>query len=76
MKYRKHRFENVTRSQINQTIDEYVVGFRAERNRSLLKRRLCDGLTFEELSEEFDMSVRQVKKIVYDLECVITQHLG
>lgn len=76
MKYKKHELRNVTRSQINAVIDEYVIGFKAERNRNLLKRRLCDGITFEDLAEEFDMSVRQVKKIVYDLEIIIMGHLG
>ena len=38
-----------------------------------MKRRLCDGLTFEELAEEADMSVRQVKKIVYDTQDMLMQ---
>lgn len=42
-------------------IDEWVFN---ERNRSILKRRLLDGLTYERLAEEFDMSERQIKKIV------------
>lgn len=61
----KHEIKNVTRSQLNTLIEEYVVGFKAERNRQLMKRRLCDGLTFEELAEEADMSVMQVKNIIY-----------
>lgn len=32
-----------------------------ERNRRLLKRRLIDGICFEPLAEEFDLSVRQTK---------------
>lgn len=75
MKYQKHRIENVTRSELNLLIDEHVMGFKAQRNRCILKSRLIEGLTFEELAEKYDMSVRQVKKIVYDLELVIGQHL-
>ena len=30
-----------------------------------MKRRLIDGIRFEPLAEEFDLSVRQVKNIVY-----------
>lgn len=74
MKYTKHKIddsvENITRA-----IDNYIVGFKAHRNRCILKSRLIEGMTFEELAEEYDMSVRQVKKIVYDLELVICQHL-
>lgn len=75
MKYNKHRIDNVTKTQLENIIDEYIIGFKAERNRQLMKQRLCDGLTFEELAEESDMSVRQVKKIVYDNEQIITKHL-
>ena len=35
-----------------------------ERNRQILKRRLIDGICFEPLAEEFDLSVRQTKYIV------------
>lgn len=48
-------------SEWNALIDEWVFN---ERNRSILKRRIIDGLTYENLAEEFDMSVRQIKKIV------------
>lgn len=48
-------------SEWNAIIDEWVFN---ERNRSILKRRMLDGLTYEKLAEEFDMSVRQIKKIV------------
>lgn len=43
-------------------IDEYIHN---ERNREILKRKLTDGITYEKLAEEFDMSVGQVKNIVY-----------
>ena len=37
----------------------------SERDRKLLKRRLIDGIVYEKLAEEFDLSVRQVKTIIY-----------
>lgn len=37
----------------------------SERNRRILKRRLIDGIRYEPLAEEFSLSVRQVKNIVY-----------
>ena len=51
-----------TNSEICKVIDEYVHN---ARNRDILKRRLIDGVCFEPLAEEFDLSVRQVKNIVY-----------
>ena len=54
--------KEITTSEILSLIDEYVHN---ERDRHLLKRRLIDGIIFEDLAEEFDLSVRQVKRIVY-----------
>lgn len=59
---KKIELDNVTNTQIKLWIDEYI---HVERDRNLLKRRLCDGICFEPLAEEFDLSVRQTKKIVY-----------
>lgn len=61
----KHTVDGMSKSELCEIIDN-IIGFKAERNRNILKRRLCDGLTFEELSEEFDISVNQVKRIVYN----------
>lgn len=54
--------KEITTSELIKVIDEYVHN---ERNRHILKRRLIDGICFEPLAEEFDLSVRQVKRIVY-----------
>lgn len=51
-----------TNSEIENVINEYI---HSERDRAILKRRLIDGICFEPLAEEFDMSVRQIKTIVY-----------
>lgn len=53
---------NYTNSQISHLIDEHI---HSERNRKILKRRFVDGITYERLAEEFDLSVRHVKNIVY-----------
>ena len=54
--------EEITTSELIEAIDEHVHN---QRNRLLLKRRLIDGIIFEDLAEEFDLSVRQTKRIVY-----------
>lgn len=35
------------------------------RDRDILCARFIDGLTYEKLAENFDMSVTQIKRIVY-----------
>ena len=61
-----------TNSRISAVIDEYI---HSERNRKLLKRRYIDGITYERLAEEFDLSVRQTKAIVYQSEAAIFSHI-
>lgn len=59
-------------SEIIKVIDEYI---HSERDRAILKRRLVDGICYEPLSEEFDLSVRQVKNIVRRSELKLFSHI-
>lgn len=56
---------DIKNSDIENAISEYVS---SERDRSLLRRRLIDGIRFEQLAEEYDLSVTQTKNIVYKYE--------
>ena len=58
--------------EVERIIDDYV---HSQRDRALIKRRLIDGICYEPLAEEFDLSVSQVKRIVYKLEQKIFQFL-
>ncbi len=66
---------NFSKSEIDTLINEWVIGKNAERDRAIIRRRLFDGITFEKLAEEFDLSVRQIKNIVYKTERKIFSHL-
>lgn len=66
--------QKYSRSEIDGLIDEWIIGRNAERDRKILKRRLLDGITFDRLAEEFDLSVRQVKNIVYRREDELFLH--
>ena len=59
-------------SQIRDLIAEYI---HSERDRKILHRRLIDGITFEKLAEEQEMSVRQIKNIVYKAEDILFRKL-
>lgn len=63
---------DLSRSQIEFLIDEWILN---ERDRRILKRRLLDGVCYEPLAEEFDLSVRQVKNIVYKGQDKIFKHI-
>ena len=61
-----------TNSRITEIIAEYI---HSERDRKILRRRLIDGICLEPLAEEFDMSVSQIKRIIYKYEKVIFRHI-
>ena len=64
---------DLPRSMIESLIDEWILN---ERDRKILKRRLLDGICYEQLAEEVDMSVRQVKNIVYKAEQRLYSKVG
>lgn len=59
-------------SQVRRIIEDFI---HSERDRKILTRRLIDGITFEKLAEEQEMSVRQIKNIVYRDEKIIFSKL-
>lgn len=59
-------------SQIEHMIDEWI---HSERDRAILKRRLIDGITYERLAEEFDISVRHIKRIIYKSEELLFKNI-
>ena len=63
---------DIPKSEYEHLIDEWILN---ERNRNILKRRLLDGITFEKLAEEFDMSPKWVQKIVYKSMDKLLKHI-
>lgn len=61
-----------TNSQISYLIDEYI---HSQRDRAILKRRLIDGICYEPLAEEFDLSVKQIRNIIYKSEQILFKQL-
>jgi len=61
-----------TNSRIREVIADYVHNLR---DRQILEARLIDGMTFERLGETFDMSDRQIKRIVRKNEETLFKHL-
>ena len=67
------RMDDLSRDDIENLISQWVFN---ERNRKILHRRLIDGVRFDDLAEEFDLSVTQTKNIVYKNRSRILQHVG
>ena len=62
----------LSKSRIEELIDEWILN---ERDRKILKRRMCDGILFEPLAAEFNLSVQRVKDIVYKGKAKIYHHI-
>lgn len=65
-------FDEISATALRRLIDEWIHN---ERDRNILKRRLIDGVCYEPLAEEFDLSVRQIKNIVYKAQNKLFKHL-
>lgn len=61
-----------TNSNIKTIINEYV---HKERDRDILKRRYIDGITYEKIAEEFNLSVNQIKNITYKYKNLIIEKI-
>lgn len=63
---------SLSRSDWKNLIDQWIF---SERDRSILKRRLLDGICFEPLAEEFKLSSQQIKTIVYRSTEKLIKHI-
>ena len=61
-----------TNSQISSVIDEHI---HHALHMKMLKDRLIDGMTYEQIAEKHDMSVRQTKNIIYKATDKILKYL-
>jgi len=60
-----------SRTEYEAIITEWI---HSERDRAIIRRRLLDGISYERLAEEFDLSVQQAKRIVYKSQDIILRH--
>ena len=75
MENTRNHDRDLSRTEIEFAIDEWIIGKNAERDRKVLRRRLIDGVTFERLAEENELSVSQVKRIIWKNAEIICRHL-
>lgn len=62
----------IPNSELSRLIDEWIPN---ERDRKIMKRRLIDGVIYDDLAEEFELSERQVKNIVYKCGDRLFKHM-
>ena len=57
--------EGITQTDVIIAIEERILGLHAERNKKILYQKLIVGATFEEIADDFQLSERRIKDIVY-----------
>lgn len=58
----KHEIPDLPNSKRIELINEYIHN---KKHRAALKLRLVEGMTYEEIAEQLDMSTQQIKTIIY-----------
>ena len=65
----------VTNPEIEKLIADTINGKNAQRDRQILLRRLIDGISYEQLAEEFELSTTHIKRILYVREVELLRHI-
>lgn len=70
---------------ISEAIDRWVVGRFAERNRIILKLRLIDGYTYEQIEERlylddnlrnsYKIKTKQISRVISEWTAVVYDHI-
>ena len=71
MKHDLGKFD-LSKHQVLDLIDAYIFN---ERNRQIVTRRLVDGVNYEDLAEEYSLSVNQVKTVCYKAIEKLSAHI-
>lgn len=69
----REEIDKYSTDHIVRLIDQYI---HSERDRAILKRKLLDDIVFEQMEEEFTLSVRRLKSIVYKGQEKIFRHIS
>lgn len=69
---KKMEIYDLSRSEWENLIDEWIFN---ELHRDMLKRNLLDGRTHEQIAEQFDMSTRQVARLIPKLQERLFKHI-
>lgn len=63
---------DLSRDEWERLIDQYIF---SERDRAMMKRKLLDGITYEALAEEYDLSVQRTKSIIGEAKTRLFRYL-
>lgn len=65
----------VSKDAILASMEQWIMGRNAERNRSIFYDHLFRGLTYEQIAEIYDMSSRQIQNVIRFCERKVYPHV-
>jgi len=57
------------------TMEQWIMGRNAERNRAIFYDHLFRGMTYEQIAEAYDMSARQIQNVIRLCEKKVFPHV-
>lgn len=76
--------KDYSRTDIENGIDEWIIGRNAERNRLILKLKLIDGRSYNEIAnilnseeypESYKIDTRQIQRVIRKCETILFRHI-
>lgn len=76
--------KDYSRTELENGINEWIVGRNAERNRLILKLKLIDGRSYLEISsilnspdypDSYHIDVRQIQRVIRKTETILFRHI-
>lgn len=55
---------NYTKSEWEHLIKEQIIGLNAKRNQSIIRDKLFEGLSIQQIAEKYDLSETRVKTVI------------
>lgn len=68
-------YGSISNAELYDIINNWIKGRMAYRNKQIMIDRLIEGMTYEKIAEKYELSVNQVKNIVYKNEYIVYRHI-
>lgn len=68
-------YDSISNVELYDIINNWIKGRMAYRNKQIMVDRLIEGMTYEKIAEKYDLSINQVKNIVYKNEYIVYRHI-
>lgn len=68
-------YDGISNAELYDIINNWIKGRMAYRNKQIMVDRLIEGMTYDKIAEKYELSVNQVKNIVYKNEYIIYRHI-